>query len=59
MIRYKAYLNCKLNAIIRDKISVQIQINSMHVKVGQSQSNNRSQMSGLTNAQFILYELII
>ena len=31
----------------------------MHVKAGQSQSNNRSQMLGPTNAQFILYELII
>ena len=59
MIKYKAYLNRKLSVIMRDKVSVQIHNNSMHVKVGQSQSSNQSQMSSPTNAQFILYELIL
>ena len=49
MIGYKAYLCRKLSAIMGDKVSAQILNNRMHVKVGQSQSSNQSQMSGPTN----------
>ena len=57
MIGYE-YLSRKLSAIMRDNVSEQTQNNLMHVRVGQSQSSNQSQISGPIDAQFILYELI-